>query len=251
MALVATRSALERGLAFVTEHGDALARVRGDALAGRGNPRRVESLLAVDTQALDLQEALHVLRVCADLRVLGVSTVREICSGVSSCQAADGAWRVAGLDEEEVLHLSGALAGQLAKTRYARPDLLAAAGEYLAQRWSPDRVQDGRWRDLAAYAQFFANVDHERSDEILQWCGRELERGFRSQRFDALRTMRILLDCDAHSLPGARFEPGELFVALVSQQASDGSFGAAPEASARLEDTLDALCALRHFSGGP
>jgi len=247
--LVDQSTALDRALVFALERGDALARVRARAVAGQGDPRRLEVLLPVAPERLDLQRALRLLGICADLQLQGIPRVREICGRIASHQAGDGAWRAAGQSDDEVLYLTGALAGQLAKTRYARPAVLAAAGEFLAQRFCPERVQGGRWRDIGAYAHFFANADHERGDEILQWCGRELERAFRTQRFDALRITRILLDCDAHSLPGARFEAGELFVALVSQQASDGSFGDDEEISARVECTLDALCALRHFSG--
>lgn len=242
--------ALQCALAFVLDRGDALARARARAFAGQGDPRQVEALLPLEPGEFDLWQAARLLGICADLRVQGIPRVREICSQVADRQGGDGAWRSEGIGEDEVLYLTGALAGQLAKTRYARPALLEAAGEFLAERWSPERVKAGCWRALAAYAHFFANAGHERSDEILQWCGRELERAFRTRRFDALRTTRILLDCDAHSLPGARFEAGELVAALIAQQASDGSFGAAEEISARVESTLDALCALRRFSGG-
>jgi hypothetical protein len=138
--------------------------------------------------------------------------------------------------------------GHLARTRFVRPETLDAAARFMAAHWSPDRVGGGNWDLLDGYAMAFANLDHELSDALLQWCGRELEKGYRARLFDVVATMRVLVDCDAHSLPGATFEPGELLVSLVTEQASDGSFGTAAEAPARVPATLDALAALRHFS---
>ena len=70
-------------------------------------------------------------------------------------------------------------------------------------------------------------IAHEDSDAILQWCGRELERGYRAGAFDAVRTARVLVDCDAPSLPGARLAAGELVAALLGEQAPDGGWPAA------------------------
>jgi len=49
------------------------------------------------------------------------------------------------------------------------------------------------------------------------------------------------------ALPGARFEPGELLVALLTEQAADGSYGVAEDPAARVETTLDGLHALQRF----
>ena len=243
-------SGRQRALAFVLERGDAFARARARAFTGQCDPRRMDGFAEIDAERLDLQRAARLLGICADLRVLGIPLVRDTCRQIAGRQGENGAWCAREAGEDEDLFLTGALGGSLAKTRYARPELLEAAGSFLSDRWSPDRLKSGDHRYLAAYAHFFANVDHERSDEILQWCGRELERAFRTRRFDALRTTRILLDSDAPSLPGARFEQGELFVALISEQALDGSFGGDVEISARVERTLDGLCALGLFSDG-
>jgi hypothetical protein len=116
-------------------------------------------------------------------------------------------------------------------------------------RFAPERVQGLAWGPLAAYAATFANVAHESSDAILQWCGRELERGFRSGAFGAARTARVLLDCDAPSLPGARLSFAEIVEGLLREQASDGGWPAAAGASP-VATTLDALAALSRIRAG-
>ena len=62
------------------------------------------------------------------------------------------------------------------------------AGDYIADRFTPDLVQDFQWPAIAAYTNYFATVPHDESDAVLQWTGRELERGFRAGRFDGVRT---------------------------------------------------------------
>ena len=116
--------------------------------------------------------------------------------------------------------------------------------EHLLQRSRERRAALGLGGGEAGEA---APAPDDASDETLQWCGRELERGFRARVFSAVDALGVLVDCDAHSLPGARFEPGELLVALLTEQAGDGSFGAAAEPGARVEPTLRGLHALVRF----
>ena len=236
------RAAIARAAVFVASHGDPLAAARARALAGDAPARDVLVLLPSFAADPDRARAERILRICGDLRLLGAPGLRELCGWLADSQSDDGAWRAPGASDAEARCTTGMLAGQLAKTPFARPALLEAAGDFLAADWTPDRVSNGRWRELAAHAVFFANADHARGDEILQWCGRELERGFRT---------RVLVDCDAHSLPGARFESGELLVALVTEQAADGSFGVGESPDTRVEPTLDGLCALTRFSRVP
>jgi hypothetical protein len=96
---------------------------------------------------------------------------------------------------------------------------------------------------IAAFASCFANVDHDESDAILQWCGRELGRAFVTRAFDAVRTARVLVSCDAHGLPGAQLAREDLVIALVTEQRADGSFADGVPA------TLDGLVALRRMGG--
>jgi hypothetical protein len=132
----------------------------------------------------------------------------------------------------------------------ARARSLDAAAEHLSALWSPQRVQGGAFAPLAAYAACFANVDHRRSDEVLQWCGRALERGFRSGRLGAVRTARVLLWCDAPSLPGARLAAAEVAAGILAEQAPDGGWLAAeaPEPE-RVRCALDALAGLARLAG--
>ena len=89
---------------------------------------------------------------------------------------------------------------------------------------------------------------HDAGDEILQWCGRELERGFRARRFSAVRTARVLTWCDAPVLPGAQLEPAELLDALLAEQAPDGGFGEASDD--RASRSWDAWIALERLTTG-
>ena len=90
------------------------------------------------------------------------------------------------LSDVSGIFASGLIVGCLSGLRSVRARLLDGAADWLAERFTPERVAGFAWRPLAAYSACFANVVHERSDEVLQWCGRELERGFRARRFDAV-----------------------------------------------------------------
>ncbi|MBW2269490.1 MAG: hypothetical protein JRH16_13020 [Deltaproteobacteria bacterium] len=180
-----------------------------------------------------------------DLRELESPAASRVTARLAELQDPTGHWGPA-IREEEAVFETGMIAGHLAKSPCASLDLLDAAGDWLAERFSPDLVQGFRWGNVAAYAHTFANLSHEASDEILQWCGRELERGFRARRFSAVRTVRVLVWCDAPALPGARFEADELTAALLLEQADDGGFGdASDERAARTWDAwiaLERLC---------
>jgi hypothetical protein len=239
--------ACERAAAFVTARGDALARARAEVLLGLA-PREcaLSALDSQDTHAAP-DRIRQLLGVCADLRALDAPLVEAACLHLAESQSTDGGWGDPARDaEDERLHLTGMLAGQLAKTRFVRPETLDAAGAFLTERWDPDRVQGFRWQGIAAFACYFANAPHEESDAVLQWCGRELERGFRERAFDAVSTARVLLHCDASGLPGGRFESDELVVALMTEQQSDGSWPVAAHAWAAdpVERTLDGIVAL-------
>jgi hypothetical protein len=202
-----------------------------EVLDERGEPVRV----------VDCEEALGVLD---DLHVLATPAAEPFCEYLTRAQRPDGAWVREGDDGEDASILATAMiAGHLGKTRCVRPACLEDAGRYLAPRWSPDRVQGFVWESVAAWAHFFANVPHDLSDEGLQWCGRELERGYRAGRFDAARCARVLIWCDGAALPGGRLDAPELLAAVVAEIEADATpMGAEPGPGGY--DTLLALARL-------
>jgi hypothetical protein len=180
-----------------------------EVLAERGGPLRV----------IDAEEMLGVLD---DLHMLATPAADPLCEYLIQAQHSDGSWSREGDDGEDATILATAMiAGHLGKTRCVRPACLESAGRFLALRWSPDRVQGFVWDSVAAWAHFFANVPHALSDEGLQWCGRELERGYRAGRFDAASCARVLIWCDGAALPGGHLDAAELFAAIVAIVESD------------------------------
>ena len=244
----ATADAVQRAAAFVDAHGDGLARLRAAVLVGRaGAADAIAQLAPAESDPVALRGALEV---CDDLRALGDPRVGPWAASLARTQAGDGGFAF-GLEPEARWFETGMIAGHLAKTRSARPALLLAAADFLAEHWTPDRVQGGSWRAIAAYAHCFANADHDESDAILQWCGRELGRAFVTRAFDAVRTARVLVYCDAHGLPGAQLAREDLVVALMTEQGADGGFSKWEGERARdaVTSTLDALVALRRLGG--
>jgi len=189
---------------------------------------------------------LESLMVLADADRLRAPCVEPAALYLRSVQNDDGSFGDEDLPEPMRLFVTGLIAGLLGQTTVVRPDLLLAAGEWLGPRFSPEAVEGGRWSAITAFAVFFSNVAHDRSDEALQWCGRELERGFRTGRFDAAMTLRALLHCDALAMPGASLDPVELLDRLLGEQAGDGGFAelAAGGRPARITPTVDAIHAI-------
>ena len=238
-------AACEKAQAYVAAHGDDVQRCTALAILGRGSGSDLLASLDVDV------EDVHALRVAlgrADgMRALSAPVVRNWCGALASRQSPDGGWLSShALDDR--LFETGMIGGHLAKTRFVRPETLGGACEFLATHWSPDRVQGGSWHAIAAYAHLFANADHELADAILQWCGRELGKGFVSRQFDPVETARVFVLCDAHGIPGAELAPDELLIALLSEQGLDGSF--CREGGPDVGATLDGLLALRRLAGG-
>lgn len=239
----ASETAQQRASDFALAHGSALERAR--ALALRGSNGADAALGLVGTPDPEDAGALgSVLGLCAELRALRSPLAARIGAALEVIQAEDGGFGDVGLPQAERLCLTGAVGGDLARSPFARPETLDAAGSFLAAHFSPDLLQGFQWDNVAAYAHYFSNALHEASDEILQWCGRELERGFRTREFDAVQTARVLVLCDAHALPGARLDREELLLGLFGEQAPDGSFGTASAQALRVEPTLQGLRAL-------
>jgi hypothetical protein len=162
-------------------------------------------------------------------------------------QREDGGWSdPAAPDDEARLALTAAVAGHQARCPAARPTALRRAAAHLAARWSRERVQRGSYAAIAGTLHAFAGVPAEVdvADEALQWCGRELERGFRTGAFAPLAVAGAFLLCGAAALPGARLGAAEVAEALLREQAADGGFGADPE---RERSTCRAAAALRHL----
>jgi hypothetical protein len=258
-----TAGARDRALAFVEAFGDGFSTWRAAALvAGRPVqacplPDGVEQRPDGSFATADSPRAepawgalLRVIGALDDVRALHLPVVEFACTHLAATQADDGSWGSADAPEDERIFFTGMLGGHLGKTRFARASMLAGAGDYLAERFSPERVQDFAWRAIAAYAHYFANVPHEAGDAVLQWTGRELERGLRTGRFDAVQTGRVLLYVDAPALPGGRVDAAEVVDRILAEQEGDGGWlrGEDPAPEARVAHTLDALAALVRFA---
>ncbi|HEY8154049.1 MAG TPA: hypothetical protein VII72_07980 [Myxococcota bacterium] len=244
-----------RAARFVEERGDPAAVRRAAVLIGAEPLAGAQSALEEWAErsgvfrapgGVDPRAALPVLRGLADLRALDCPLALRIAEALAKAQADDGSFGAAGSDEEERVYLTGRLAACLSGLRSVRQRLLDGAADHLAALFTPERVSGFAWRPLAAYTPLFTNVEHERADDVLQWCGRELERGFRAKGFDAVQAARIWVDCGAASLPGAKLAAGEIVLALLAEQAGDGGWPApgGGDAAARVAHTLDALTAL-------
>lgn len=158
-------------------------------------------------------------------------------------QALDGGWGAAVLPAELRIAETGETTGLLARTPFARESALRRAESFLARCYSPDLLQSGDYAPLLAYAHALASIDSELADEALVWCGRELEKGWRSAHFTTLQLARVLLRARTKSLPGAQVEPGEVVASLLAAQERDGGWPAEPGAD-RVDATLEAIEAL-------
>lgn len=253
--------ALERAARFLDAHGSALDRARVAALFGRGaEPAReaVEALQREDGSFASLPErapgtstgtATSALEVLVELRVRRARSVERAVAFLAQHQSPDGSWGEG--EAEGRLASTGRVGAALGRTVYARPEMLAAAGDFLGRHFAPERVEGGEWDALAGVAAFFTNVEHDRGDDVLQWCGRALEKGFRSHAFSAARTARVLTLCDAGGLPGASLDPAELVMGILAEQLGDGGWPA-PDSlpGGRAEATLDAAFALARLGSG-
>ena len=206
-------AARERAAAFVAARGGGLARARAAALVGAAPLADALERLDAELSDDDPASLLLRLRVCDELGARTDARVERCCARLVASQQDDGGFG-AGANLDARLVYTGMAAGFLAKTPFARPESLDAAGSFLALHFAPERVQGFRFESVLAYAHYFANAPHEQADAVLQWCGRELERGFRARAFDAVRTAHVYAACDAHAMPGARIAQDELCAAL-------------------------------------
>ena len=267
---------LERAHGFVLAHATPLARCRGECLL-EAAPAEDGALAVLALQCEDgsfgvlvphraevfeaefqrwqpgeaLLGSLDALGMLSGLRQLGGTGIERTVAFVEGQQRDDGSFGEAH-EAEFRLAGTGLLGGLLARTRYVRPACLAGIARFLGAHWDPSRVEGGRDVALSGYASFFTNVRDDQSDAVLQWCGRELERGFRTRRLEACALLSILLRCDVAMLPGATLAPDELLDALLGEQAGDGGFAALEPGGpgARVEPTLDAIDAIVRLCRG-
>lgn len=253
----AISGAVTRAEAFVLKGATPLERSYWNTLLRRQDARALLAGLAAqqapdgslrawrETAAPDpaLAATLRGLTLLDALGLLDHPLAERAAAWLLARQAPDGGWSEPGADEGRRIVLTGEVAGLLAKTPFARASALARAEAFLARGWSVERVQGPRHAPILAYVHALAHVPSELADEVLQWCGRELERGFRTNAFAPLAVARVFLRARARALPGARIEPGELVASLLAAQQPDGGWPAEPGTPRELA-TLEAVEAL-------
>lgn len=205
-------------------------------------------LAALDPDQRGVVGTLEAMLMVADAKGLHADWVEPAVRFLESRQAADGAYRIptVGVDRSAAqadVFWTGMVAGVLGRTPVSRPDHLEAAGAFLSARFDPEAVEHDGYSALMAYAHFYTNVAHDDADEALQWCGRALEKGFRSRQLEAVAALRVLLTCDAQAMPGATFDVVELLDRLMEEQAGDGGFAelCLEGPQARTTQTFDAM----------
>jgi hypothetical protein len=228
----ASASALLTALAERQEPAGALRAARDESAP--------DPVLAATLRALTWLDALGLLDHPVVEHAVGFLLAR---------QEPDGGWSEPGASLERRVALSGEVTGLLAKTPYARESALARAEAFLARHWTVEGVQGPRYAPILAYVHALAHLHSELSDEALQWCGRELERGFRTHVFPPVAVARVFLRARARALPGLQIEPDELVATLLAAQQEDGGWSAEPEAG-RLDATFEAVEALLRLGPG-
>jgi hypothetical protein len=243
---------------FLAKESAPLELLRLEVLLGERSGSALEQALAplFGAQSGDACVALEVLEALADAGCLRVGLADRVAESLRASQSPDGSWHAGGraappatkparpaVGARDALFLTAMLGAYLGRTARSSAATLRAAGGYVAVHWSPELVQAGSWYAISGYAHFFSNVPHEISDAVLQWCGRELERAYRTGAFDAVRAARVFTLCDAHALPGAKVDAVELVPALLRAQSADGGWPA-PTIPLRITNTLWAALAL-------
>jgi len=242
---------MQRAAAFVESAGDEVAIDRARALIGTQPASVVVERLRDLGPEPPVSRLLRTLGIFDDLRCMNANPVERACDRLAAAQQRDGSWSDReDAPEDERIYATGMIAGYLAKTPFVRQLILASAADFLAARWEPERVKGAAWGANAAYSHCFALVRHEQADAILQWCGRELERGFLTGVYDAVRTARVFALCKAHALPGSRLAASELVARILDEQMDDGGYALPGDSSnrARVAQTLDALVALERLA---
>ena len=253
----AISDAVTRAEGFVLKSATPLERSYWNTLLRRQDARPLLAALAeqqapdgslrpwreTDAPAGALAATLRGLTLLDALGVLDHPVAERAAAWLLARQQADGGWSEPGAGEERRIALTGEVAGLLAKTPFARASALARAEVFLAGHWSVERVQGPRYAPILAYVHALTHVPSELADEVLQWCGRELERGFRTHAFAPLAVARVFLRARARALPGAGIDASEVVASLLAAQQADGGWPAEPGAPRELA-TLEAVEAL-------
>jgi len=234
-------ASLVRALGYLRRAGDPHALRHAEALLGLRPVREVEDALAARATdaAADPRLAAELFRELAELRALRGPAAGRLARALEATQDADGAWRspLAPADPDPALppflagaadpiHLTALIAGSLALAGVASEAALEGADAWIALRWRPELAQSGSWHGLSALFHFFASAEHELADEAFQWCGRELERAFRTRAIGAAAVGQVFVLCAARALPGARLAAAEVARAVLDEQAADGGWPA-------------------------
>jgi len=236
-------------VSFLCRSDDELLAAWGPVLLGRESGQAAAEMVVKrqrrDGSFGDLSATRRVIALLDDAGSRSGPVLESACRWLERSQSSEGYW---GRGDEPALFETGLLTGILARGRYAPERMLYAAADWLAAGFEPERLKF-RWRPLAAYAATFANLSHDESDAILQWCGRELERGVLARRFEPVAVGRLLLWCDTPSLPGGKVSAAQVLPELVASQAGDGSFSIGAGDASPLQATWDALVALLRLPG--
>ncbi|MAE95441.1 MAG: hypothetical protein CL910_12330 [Deltaproteobacteria bacterium] len=187
---------------------------------------------------------LRVLECLDALGLLDHPVPERACAYLCRAQTDDGGWDAA--DEEARIEETGRTAGLLAKTPFVRGSILRRGEAFLVERWTVERVKGPSYGPILAYTHLLTQLPSVHADEILQWCGRELEGGLRLGVFSPLSVARVFLRARATALPGARIEATELVTGLITGQQADGSWR--EEGLHPVDATLEAVEALLRLS---
>ena len=131
----------------------------------------------------------------------------------------------------------------------ARLDARAARGVPRRRSGRPSACRAGATRRSRGYLHAFATVPAEldEADAALQWCGRELERGFRTARFGAGRG-GATCSCAATRSRAARHAHRGRRGRARAARSSSGRTAASARAAAEVRATCEAALALRHLA---
>jgi hypothetical protein len=258
----AALAALARAQAFLAARGAELearyvavlageaprAEIAERARAAQHPEGALGALLAGDAAGPDVASTADALGWLVAIGCTEGAPVDAAAGFLMRVQRADGGWDAAAPDDQgRGLALSATLAGLLSRCPSARHSTLRRAAAFLGAQWSPDRVQSGSYPAIAGYLHAFATVPAEvdEADTALQWCGRELERGYRIGAFGPAAVGDVFVRCDAIAVPGTRIQAAEIARALLLEQRPDGGFGSS---AADVRATCKAALALRHLA---
>jgi hypothetical protein len=224
------------------------AAIAAHAAAAQAPDGAIAALLAGDAKGPDVASTADALGWLVPIGAVDGAPVDAAAGYLMRAQRTDGGWDAPAEGVREAsLALTATLCGLLSRCPGARHSTLRRAAGFLAQHWSPDRVQSGSYPAIAGYLHAFTTVpaDVDEADTALQWCGRELERGYRIGAFGAAAVGDVFVRCDAVAVPGAMVSAAEITGALLREQGPDGGFG---PPGAELRDTCKAALALHHLA---